>query len=129
MAKQVKDKTEPTGISAEDLKRVIGEAIQQKQSASEYAGMHGKVVANAVETYGIDKTAFTLSRRLSEMEEGRRAVVVRSCLDYWYKLGMFDQIDAFDDVTDTLRAILAELEAGKGTTRNRDGDIRLAFSQ
>lgn len=129
MAKEVKDTKEPTGITKADLERVIAEAIRQKQTASEYAGLHGKVVANAVEQYGIEKTAFTFSRRLREMEEGRQATVIRSCIDYWHKLGFFDQTDAFSDVAELLRTVLADLEAGKGKTRKQDGDIRLAFAQ
>jgi len=104
MAKEVKDTKEPTGITKADLERVIAEAIRQKQTASEYAGLHAKVVANAVEQYGIEKTAFTFSRRLREMEEGRQATVIRSCIDYWHKLGFFDQTDAFSDTTSGSRS-------------------------
>lgn len=97
---------EAKGISAEDLKRTIAEISRQKKLASEYAGNSGKATATAVERYGLEKTALTFARRLSEMEDGKRQAVIRASIDYWFKLGFLDQIDAFDDLIATLEAIL-----------------------
>lgn len=124
MTKNLKDERSPTGISADDLKRVIGEAVRQKQLASEYSGLHGKVVSNAVEQYGIEKNAFTLTRRMYEMEEGRRMAIVRSTIDYWHKIGFFDQVDAFDDVIDLMRRIVSENDRGASRASGADADVR-----
>lgn len=109
-----------SGVTEEDLKKAIKEAIRLKGLASEYQGNHGKHVSNVVERHGMEKTAFTFSRRLVEMEEGKRQAIVRACLDYWNKLGFFDQIDAFDDLLDTINEIrekaLTEAPAGGDDT-------------
>lgn len=118
MAREVKEKKSETGIAREDLRRVLAEATRQKRNASEYSGLHGKVVANAVEQYGIEKTAFTFTRRLSEMEEGKRQAIIRSLLDYGHKAGFFDQLDLFDETVVLLETIAAEI---KGRRHNQGG--------
>lgn len=112
MAKRVKAADTHTikGIAPADLKKVLGEISRQKKLASEYAGNAGKATQNAVETHGLEKTALTFTRRLNDMETGKRGGVVRSVIEYFDKAGFFDQIDAFDDVIETMRSIVARVE-------------------
>ncbi|ABS14258.1 hypothetical protein I6H96_02690 [Brucella anthropi] len=106
------------GVAPEDLKRVIAEIGRQKKHASEYAGLAGKATQNAVEQYGLEKNALTFSRRLSDMEDGKRQAIIRSSIEYWSKLGFFAQLDAFSDLIELMRAIVAEADGndGKGKT-------------
>lgn len=128
MAKEIKDKRSETGIAAQDLQRIIKEAVRQRQQASEYSGLHGKVVSGAVERYGIEKNAFTAVRRASEMEDTKRQAFVRSFIDYAYKLGFFDQLDLLDDTVATLRQIIADVDNRKHNERASDADVRDALA-
>lgn len=116
MAKTLKPDTAASAekISREDLKRVITEISRQKDLASEYAGNAGKATANAVEKFGLEKNALTFARRLSQMEDAKRQSVLRALIDYAQKLGFFDQLDAFDDLVDTLQTIVDGAGADKG---------------
>lgn len=110
-------------ISAEDLQRVLAEAARQKQLASEYAGNHGAHVKNACERYGLEKNALTFARRLLEMEEGKRQGVIRASIDYWKKLGFFNQIDAFDDLLGNLREIVEDATDESRPVPKRGDDV------
>lgn len=127
MAKKLSKKSEDIkGISADDLKREIAEVSRQKGLASEYAGNAGKATASAIERHGLEKTAFTFARRLSDVEEGKRSAIIRSSLDYWNKLGFFDQFSLFDDIRDTLRAILEEIEQNDNSKPATEGAETIA---
>lgn len=128
MAKEIKDKRSETGIPAQDLQRVIKEAIRQKQQASEYSGLHGRVVSSAVERYGIEKNAFTAIRRASEMEDTKRQAFVRSFIDYAHKMGFFDQLDLLDDTVATMRLIIEAVDARKHNERRADADVHDALA-
>jgi hypothetical protein len=128
MAKEIKDKRNETGIPAQDLQRVIKEAVRQRQQAAEYSGLHGRVVSGAVERYGIEKNAFTAVRRASEMEETKRQSFVRSFIDYSYKMGFFDQLDLLDDTVATLRKIIEDVDNRKHNERTGDTDVTDALA-
>jgi hypothetical protein len=113
--------TDTKGISPDDLKREIAEVSRQKGLASEYAGNAGKATASAIERHGLEKTAFTFARRLSDVEEGKRSAIIRSSLDYWYKLGFFDQFSMFDDLRDILRTILEAVEQNDNGKPDSEG--------
>jgi hypothetical protein len=115
MARKLKpaDAANHEGISAEDLKKLLDEASRQKALASEYQGHHGAVIKNGVERYGLEKNALTFVRRLRDMEEGKRQGVLRAVLDYSNKMGYFDQIDAFDDINQTMNAIAEKTQSNK----------------
>lgn len=114
MAKTVKDDTAKKTVRAEDLKRVIKEAVRLKQTAAEYTGQHGAYIKNSVENYGLDRMALTMTMRFKGLETARQQAVMRAFLDYAHKAGLFDQTDLFDDTVKTLEAIL---EAIKGAPR------------
>ncbi|WP_245501732.1 hypothetical protein [Mesorhizobium sp. M2A.F.Ca.ET.039.01.1.1] len=110
------------GVSAEDLKRVIGEISRQKKHASEYAGLAGKATQAAVEQHGLEKTALTFARRLNEMEDGKRQSVLRSLIEYSHKLDFFAQQDAFSDLIELFREIVAEADATADSGKPTKGD-------
>lgn len=121
MAEKLTPTAEVKGVSPDDLRKAVAEISRQKTLASEYAGNAGKATANAVERFGLEKTALTFARRLSDVEEGKRAAIVRSSLEYWWKLGFFAQLDAFDDVANTLQQILDDIRSNDNAARPSDG--------
>lgn len=125
MAKRAKpsDASQSRGVTAEDLKRVINDISKNKSQASNYAGLAGKATQSAVEQYGLEKTALTFTRRLNDMEAGKRQSVLRSLVDYADKLGHFDQIDAFDDLIPILKRIVDRAHNSRGGERTEDTTI------
>ncbi|WP_336801675.1 hypothetical protein [Kaistia sp. MMO-174] len=105
------------GVSAEDLRKAIEEISRQKSLASEYAGLAGKATQGAVERHGLEKNALTFTRRIHDMEENKRSSVIYSSIDYWNKLGLFDQGDAFNDPIELFREIVAQADAARGTSK------------
>lgn len=127
MAKRItKAADSADGISREDLRKGVNEIKRQKSLASEYAGNAGKSTSNLVERFGLDKTALTFARRLDEMEEGKRASALRAVLEYSYKLGHFDQLDAFDSTADVLSEILEHVRTNDNSGRSDAGSEVLA---
>lgn len=121
MAKKLKPE-ETRSIAADDLKRIVNEAIKLKSKASEISGQHGKAISTACEQYGLERIALTFARRLADMEEGKRQSVLRALIEYSGKLGFFDQLDAFDDLVATLRGIVDAAEGNRPNTgAARDG--------
>ena len=120
MAKQAKatDAAKSGGVNATDLKRVVTEISRQKGRASEAAGLAGKATQQAVEQYGLEKTALTFARRISDMEEGKRQGVIRASIEYWHKLGLLDQIDMFDDLIPTLEEIVQRAHNQRGAKQD-----------
>ena len=102
----MKDAGEHTPITTEDLKRVIAEAVRQKQLAAEYNSNAATVTRGAVDQYGLEKTAFTFARRLSELEDGKRDGIVVALLDYCEKLGFLDGGLFPEEMIDRLKATI-----------------------
>lgn len=112
MAKKLKTPTaEARGISAEELRRVVKEHKRQADNASEYAGNAGQVIKTAVDKHNLNIKALRAAITASKMEETKRQDYLRSFIDYAYKLGFFDSIDAFDDVLTDFETIIAEVRA------------------
>lgn len=107
-------------ISADDMKREIANVNRQKANAAEYAGHAGQAAKNAIERYGLDRTAFTFVTRLSRMEETKRDAAIRSTVVYASKAGMFDQLDAFSNFADVLEEIAAEIRGRRPSSRGAE---------
>jgi hypothetical protein len=119
MAEKVKPRQE---ISAEQLKKIINEASRHKATAAEYSGHHGKVIADAVEKFGLDKMSLNFARRLRDQESDKRQAVIRSSIRYWKLLGFFDQLDAFDDLRNDLADILGDDPAPAAAASEEEDD-------
>lgn len=122
MAKKLKDAPAAAGVAKKDLKSVIADINRLKDSASEASGLAGKRTQQACEQYGLEKTALTFTARLERMEPAKRGGIVRSLHEYFHKAGFYDQIDAFDDVVDTLKSIIADIEGDGGDDKPRERD-------
>lgn len=107
MAEKLKaDAAAPKGIAEKDLKRVVKDIIRHKQNASENAGLAGKATSQAVEQYSLDPKALGIVVGLVKKNDLAKAMgTLRSIVDYADKAGLFDQIDAFDDVHEIFERI------------------------
>ena len=103
MAKKLK---EVRPLKADDLKKGIEEINRQGTLASEYAGSKGKVTRDLIDRYGLDRRALSFVVGLAKADEQKRQASLRAVIDYAAKLEFFDQMDAFDDVIDTLAEIV-----------------------
>lgn len=124
MAKKLTDKEEAREASADDLKRCVAEVNRQKANAAEYNGLAGKAAQSSIERYGLDRVAFTLTCRLSKMEEPKREAAIRSMLRYFFDMGFFDQFSMFDNIADDLEKILEAIKTNDNSERtSEDGDV------
>lgn len=120
MVKKMAPSTAPAGVSAEDIKRVVDDINRHKENASENAGLAGKATQQACDRYNLDKTALTFSARMKRMETAKRQGIMRGSLDYWDKLGFFDEIDAFDDLIPAMERIIERAHAREGKSAKAD---------
>ncbi len=113
MAKKLKPEeasTEGSGITTKELKRVVSDVLRHKEHASENAGLAGQAVKQAVERYALDRKAFTIVVGLAKGEVTKAQGTIRSLIEYSDKLGLLDQVDAFDDLIPMLKRILERAE-------------------
>lgn len=122
MQKQDLGPEKPEGLASVDpgeFQRLIGEINRQKGHASEYAGAAGKLTREAIDKHALDRKAFSFVVQLSKMDEAKRQGVIRALIDYVERGGMLDQVDAFNDLTSQLKALVDRLE-GRIPNRPRD---------
>jgi hypothetical protein len=93
-------------IDRADFQRDVAELQRQDKIRGEYQSNLANGTQRVVEKYGLEKTAFTFVRRLAKMEPAKRQAVLRGVITYADLLAYFDQLDAFDDLRDTLGRIL-----------------------
>ena len=121
MADKVSDQGKPP-IEAAKLVAILKDIQAKKDKASEYAGHVGKATAQACDQHGLEKNALTVVRRMYGMEEAKRQSFLNGIVEYAFKAGYFDQLDAFDSVVDTLKAIIARIEGEEGGDKPPMGD-------
>jgi len=109
MAKKLKpgEGAPSAGVAPSDLKRVVKDIIRHKNNASENSGLAGQATKQACDQYGLDKKALGLVVSLSKQNDvGKAQSTLRGVVEYADKLGLFDQIDAFDDLIPTMERIV-----------------------
>lgn len=94
------------------LKRCLSEINKHKESASEYTGLSGKATQNACETYGFNKKALTFVSGLMKKEPSQQLEVLGAIISYAEGLGMFDQMDMFNDATHAMQKIIERATSG-----------------
>lgn len=107
MAEQLKpaDK-KASGIAATDLKRVVKDILRHKAAASDNSGLAGQATKQAIEQYSLDRKALSTVVSLSKQEPAQAQGTLRAMLDYSDKLGLFDAVDAFDDLIPIMERIV-----------------------
>ncbi len=122
MAKKMKpaDAAASRGVAAVDLKRVVKDINRHRENASENAGLAGQATKQAIEQYNLDRPALSAIVRLSRAEPSKQQSTLRGIIEYADKLGMFDSIDLFDDLTPTLEGIVARARESEGAGGKAD---------
>lgn len=126
MAKRVKHTSvpeKPKGVAPDEFQRIIAEINRQKSLASEYNGAGGKLTRDAIANHSLDRKAFGVVTSLAKVDEQKRQATVRALFEYVEKAGFLDQLDAFNDVTDMLAAIV---ERARARIPNRENDGTVA---
>lgn len=101
MAKTIK-RDGNSRMDAGELRALLDSASEQAAKAAEFTAEHGNILRNGLERFGVDRTAFTLARKLYKMEESRREGTLRDFIRLCGLLGFFDQRSAFEDVYQAL---------------------------
>lgn len=117
MAKKLNKSAEAAKkVDAAELKRIVAEHQRQASMASEASGRAGQAIKTAVERHNLNTKALRVVLGLAKAEETKRQDFLRSLLEYAHKLEFFNSVDAFDDIKDTMQAILADIcgEEGEG---------------
>lgn len=116
MAKRI-GKNEATGIASDELRGILAKAQTEKVKAGEHTAEQSSIIRNAIEQYGLDRTALAMTRRLAGFEDGKRQATLRALLEYCAKMGFFDQTDAFDDIMAVIDAAVRGGKASRKRTR------------
>ncbi len=111
------------GVAASDLQRVVTDIIRHKANASENSGLAGQATKNACERYNLDKKALGLVTGLVKADDQGKAIgTLRGVIDYADKLGLFDQMDAFDDLIPTMEAIIDRVRGSETSAAGPKAD-------
>jgi hypothetical protein len=102
---------------------LINEADRQKELAAEYGGAHGTLVRNGIERLSLDRNAFAFSRRINKMEPVKGQACAAALIKYLGFVGVFDQADAFSDITVELRSLLDDLEGRQAPPAPASGRV------
>lgn len=99
------------GIEKTALTALVKKIEGAKSKASEFNGTAGQLTSDAVENKNVNKKALGLMLQLRKKEDGDCQAILRNIIDYAHKLGMFDAVDAFDDLIERMEEIVAEVRA------------------
>ena len=116
------------GVPASKLKSTISSIQADKSKASEYNGSAGKTQQQFMKEHGLDRTAFNLVLKLDKAEPQNRQETLRGIIEYAHKMGMFDDVDAFDDIVARMKEIAAEVEARRHNQAEPDNVVGIATS-
>lgn len=97
------------GVPKSKLKSTISSIQADKAKASEYNGAAGKTQKQFMKEHGLDRTAFNLVVKLDKQEPQQQQTTLRGIIEYAHKMGMFDEVDAFDDMATRMAEISAEI--------------------
>ena len=117
------------GVDAAELRRSVEEILRQKDNASEYSGLAGKATQMAIEKHSLDRRALGIIVSLKRADEQKRQTTLRSIFEYADKMGFFDQIDAFDDLLDTMKGIIDRASDQQNSAPADDNVVRAMFAQ
>jgi len=119
------------GIAQAALKKLVKDVAREKAKASEHNGNAGQHIKKAIEKHGLEKKGLAFVLGLEKMEETKRQGALRGVIEYAHKLGMFDEVDAFDDMGERFKGISEEIFARRhnqddGNGKKADNVVGLA---
>lgn len=99
------------------LKRCIAEINKHKEKASEYTGLSGQATKNAVETHGFNRKALTFVSGLLKKEPAEQLEVLGSIISMAEAMGMFAQMDMYNDAVAAMQAVIDQASGGAAPAR------------
>jgi hypothetical protein len=113
MADKLKaDKPGASRLDVKALKRAISDINKHKEQASEYTGLSGQATKNACETYGFNRKALTFVAGLQKKEPSQQLEVLGAMVSYAHAMGMFEQMDMFNDCVHAMQAVIENAAKG-----------------
>jgi hypothetical protein len=112
MADKLNASTAKSGLDKAALKRCVTDINRHKEKAAEYVGLAGKATSNAVETYNFDKKALTFCAQLMRKEPEQQLAALGAIITYAEALGMFSQMDLFNDAIGAMKSVIESAEKG-----------------
>lgn len=107
------------GIAKEDLVRVVKEAGRMQNIASEYTSTRGQYIRTQIDNHSLNRKALGMVCNLDRMSEEKRTPTLRDFIEYSFKNGFFDQLDAFDNMVPLLEQIVDHI---RGNSNRRPAD-------
>lgn len=110
-------------VAAKDLKKTVASIQADKAKASEYNGAAGQTQKQFMKQHGLDRAAFNMVLKLDKQEPQNQQATLRGIIEYAHKMGMFDAVDAFDDMATRMAEISKEIEARRHNQKDVDNVV------
>ena len=117
---------EDGGIKASVLQKIVTSIKADKAKASEFNGSAGQTTKKALADHGLDRKAFQFVLGLEKQESQNQQATLRGVIEYAHKMGMFDEVDAFDDIVTRMAEIAAEVQARRHNGKPVDSVVDIA---
>ena len=98
-----KRKSEPKQIGVNDFKNLVKQCKALKQRGAKATSEMGGLISNAAEHKNLDKTAFSIFRRLEAMDDTLKLGTTLACLRFYIDIGGLDERVADAPVLDIER--------------------------
>lgn len=126
MADKLKADKGASRLDVKALKRCVEDINKHKEKATEYTGLSGQATKNACETYGFNKKALTFVAGLKKKEASQQLEVLGAIVSYAHGLGMFDQMDMFNDCVHAMQAVVERAAEGGAAAASAPGASNVA---
>lgn len=107
------------GVPVGALKSAVKSIAADKSQAAEFNGSAGKTQQQFMKEHGVNRDAFNLVMKLIKKESEQAQSTLRGIIELSHKMGLFDEIDAFDDIIMRMREIADEVEARRHNQTDR----------
>lgn len=114
------------GVNASALQEIVKSIQTDKAKASEFNGSAGQTTKKALADHGLDRKAFQFVLGLEKQEAQNQQATLRGVIEYAHKMGMFDEVDAFDDMATRMAEIAAEVQARRHNGKPVDSVVDIA---
>jgi hypothetical protein len=119
------DKT-TTDLTAKAMKKVVSDIQANKSKASEFNGAAGKAQQQFMKKHDLDRKAFNFVVGLDKQEPVNQQASLRGVIKYAHLMGMFDEVDMYDDMVPVLEQIIEEVNARRHNQTEPDNVTKLA---
>lgn len=119
MAKQLKpEDVHADVLTDKEFRSAIEEINSSKERAREHNGSAAKLTKDFADKHNLDPKAMTFVAQLSRKDRQQAQTTLREVILNARRMGMFDQIDAFDDLIPVFRQVVADADAGADMTKH-----------